>query len=330
MKLLITGGSGFIGSNFIELLLANKIDNFINVDKQKPLNSKHDAFWVNCNIMDKEGLSKIFSEFKPTHVLHLAARTDTSSNKLEDYDENTEGTENLIRIIENTNSIKLVIITSTQYVYKSKEHPLPKTDEDFIPHTAYGISKKITEDMTRNSTMNTAWTIVRPTNVWGPWNLRYPEQLLKIIDMGLYLHPGSSNPIKSFAYVKNVAHQIWGIIQSPIADVNKKIYYVGDYPMGSLQWINAFSNIIKGKPVQSFPIFLLQMVSWGGDILKRLKVPFPLHSERFNNMMDDYDTPMKKTIDLFGLSHPDLKENVTETMNWIKDERHRFKYWKNK
>lgn len=331
MKLLITGGSGFIGTNFIELLLANKIENFINVDIQKPLKTGHETYWRNCNIMDKEELSKVFDQFQPTHMVHLAARTDTASDKLEDYIENTEGTANVIHAIEKTESMTHAIITSTQYVYKSDAHPLPKNDTDFIPHTTYGISKKISEEMTQKSPMKAAWTIIRPTNVWGPWNMRYPNEFLKIIDKGWYFHPKNAYPVKSYAYVKNVVHQILGILEAPVEKVNRNVYYVGDYPMSSSEWINSFSLELTGKEVKTFPKLLLQLVSYGGDVVKMLGLPFPLHSARFQNMIDDYNTPMQKTIDAFGLSNPDLNENVRETIHWIKNEgKPFFKYWQNK
>ncbi len=331
MKLLITGGSGFIGSNFVDLLILNNITEFINVDKQRPLNSQHNEYWRLCDILEKDKLREIFDQYAPTHVLHLAARTDTASDKLEDYFENTEGTANLINAIESQPSVKLTIIASTQYVYKSKECPLPVAEDQYIPHTAYGVSKKLTEEATRNSSMQSAWTIIRPTNVWGPWNIRYPNEFLKIIDKGLYFHPGKCNPIKSYAYVKNVAHQIWGILQSPIRAVDRQVYYVGDPPMESLTWVNSFSKELTGEEVKSFPVSLMRIASYIGDYIKKLNVPFPLHTVRFNNMLDDYDTPMKKTIDTFGLSHPVLEENVKETIHWIKnDGKPFFEYWKNK
>lgn len=331
MRLLITGGSGFIGTNFIDLLLLNKHCNFINIDKQKPLKAQHISFWVNCNILDRDKLNEVINKYKPTHVLHLAAKTDTASNNLEDYKDNTEGTANLIQIISQCETMLHVVITSTQYVYKSKEYPLPPTDISFAPHTAYGISKKITEELIRNSSMNCAWTIIRPTNVWGPWNMRYPNELFKIIDQGLYVHPRNIDTIKSFAYVKNVTFQIFKILVSPTDIVNKNVFYVGDYPMNSIKWINSFSLGFTGKAVRTVPKQWLQILALLGDYIQKLKIPYPLNSVRFNNMIDDYDTPMKKTIDVFGISHPNLDENVKETIHWIKNEgKPYFKYWRKK
>lgn len=331
MRILITGGSGFIGTNLIELLISENVQEFINVDRQKPYNTEQKKYWVDCNIIDTEKLQKIFDEYMPTHVVHLAARTDTASEYLEDYSDNTKGSKSLITVIENSTSVKHVIITSTQYVYKSKQIPFPDSDDDFKPHTAYGLSKMITEEYTRNSTMKSAWTIIRPTNVWGPWHMRYPNELWKIIDKGLYFHPGNEDPIKSYAYVKNVTYQIYKILLSQIQEVDKQVYYVGDYPMHSKKWLNAFTVELTGKKIQVAPKSLLYLLSVMGTLLSKINIRFPLSILRYENMIDDYNTPIEKTIRQFGLSHPDLDVNVKETINWVKnDGKHFFPYWRNK
>ena len=331
MKILITGGSGFIGTNFVDLLLSNNITDFINIDKQKPHNENHIKYWIEANILDTEKIQKIFDQYEPTHVVHLAARTDTASDKVEDYIDNTEGTKSLITVIGNSDTVLYSIITSTQYVYKSRRIMLPLSDIDFEPHTAYGVSKKLCEEATRNSNLRSAWTIIRPTNVWGPWHMRYPNELWKIIDMGLYFHPGKENPIKSYAYVKNVVHQIYSMLMSPIEEMNKKVFYLGDTPIKSKIWLNAFAKELTGKPVQCIPKLFLHLLSKIGTTLNKFGIKFPLNQLRFENMIDDYETPMTKTIQKFGLSHPSLSDNVKETVFWFKNEgKHFFPYWKNK
>lgn len=331
MKIVITGGSGFIGSNFIDLLLSNNISNFINIDKQKPYNQKHEKFWINANILDTKKLQIIFDEHKPSHVVHLAARTDTASEKLEDYFDNTEGTKSLISVIEKTDSVIYSIITSTQYVYKSNIEMFPESDDYYKPHTAYGFSKKISEECVRKSQMKSAWTIIRPTNVWGPWHMRYPNELWKIIDKGLYFHPGKEDPIKSYAFVKNVTHQIFMMLNSPLHEVNKQVYYVGDYSMNSKIWLNAFSLELTGKSIKVLPCIFIYLLSIIGSYLNLIGIRFPLNVLRFKNMIDNYDTPMAKTIEKFGLSHPDLEANVNETISWVKNEgRSFFPYWTSK
>lgn len=105
MKVLITGGSGFIGTNLVEYYLEKDIA-FLNIDWNPPLNPAHTAHWHECDIMDKAALQEIFSSYKPTVVIHLAARTDTDIYELDgdlsEYVQNTEGTINVLNCIKNT------------------------------------------------------------------------------------------------------------------------------------------------------------------------------------------------------------------------------------
>lgn len=72
-----------------------------------------------------------------------------------------------MHIIESSPSVKHLIITSTQYVYRPGMD-LPKNDADYNPHTKYGESKVINEKDIRTSNIKYSWTIIRPTNIWGP------------------------------------------------------------------------------------------------------------------------------------------------------------------
>ena len=103
--ILITGGSGFIGTNLIELF-EEKGYHFINYDKNNVTKANQHKYWFSGNIMDKKRLAEVFDQYKPTIVIHLAARTDTLSDKLEDYIENTEGTENIVNEIKKHDYVK--------------------------------------------------------------------------------------------------------------------------------------------------------------------------------------------------------------------------------
>jgi GlcNAc-P-P-Und epimerase len=329
-KILITGGSGFIGTNLIELF-EEKGYSLINLDKSPPIKQSHLKYWENVNLLDIDSLRNSIEKYEPKIIIHLAARTDTLSTKIEDYIDNTEGTSNLIRVIEKCEFVSHVLVTSTQYVYKSKKTPFPKSDIDYLPHTVYGVSKKITEEITRNSRMKCAWTIIRPTNVWGPWHLRYPNELWKIIDKRFYIQPGNKEVIKTYAYVKNIAHQIREIIKAPIEEVDKQTFYLGDFPIDSAEWLNEFSLQLTHKDLKRFPIIFFKFLSFIGDCMIKINIPFPIYSMRYHNMIEDYYAPTNVTINKFGLSHPDLKENVKETINWLLNEGTKYsKYWKNR
>ena len=69
MCLLITGGSGFIGTNLIDIL-KSKYDTIINIDKNRPNKESHFCYWRECDILDYEKLSKIISDFQPKYIIH--------------------------------------------------------------------------------------------------------------------------------------------------------------------------------------------------------------------------------------------------------------------
>jgi nucleoside-diphosphate-sugar epimerase len=327
-KVLVTGGSGFIGSNII-LALEKENYEILNVDKARPCISAHSKYWANVNILDKQRLADVFCEFKPEIVIHLAAKTDTSSDNLEDYVENTTGTRNVLDAIKSCGSVLHVVVTSSQYVYFSKSGGIPDNDTDFAPHTAYGQSKVITEELTRQGGIECCWTIIRPTNVWGPWNMRYPNELLKMIDMGLYVQPGRKKVRKSYAYVKNLVFQVMKIISSNRDLVNHQVFYLGEFPMDSYEWVNTFSLQLRNKSIIIVPSFMIHALALIGDFARLFRVKFPLTSLRYKNMTTDYLTPMEKTINLLGLLNESHSENVRETINWLRGEGMAFfPYWK--
>ncbi len=322
MKILITGGSGFIGTNLIDHLVEKGID-FLNADIKPPSKSAHGPHWKEVDIMNKAKLLFIFQEYQPSHVIHLAARTDTDSNILEDYVVNTTGTANVLEAIKQTSSITRVIITSTQFVHKPG--PLPKSDEDYDPHTTYGQSKVITEQLTRQSNLPVTWTIIRPTNVWGPWHLRYPKEFWSVLRKGLYFHPGGKKVTRSYAYVGNIVYQMMRIFEKAPAEINGKVFYVGDMPIQLLDWVNGFSMKITGKKARVIPGFLIQLLGIGGDILSVAKIKFPITSARYKSMTQDYLTPMEYTFRELGQPPFTMDQGIGITVDWLNNE-----YLKNK
>lgn len=64
----MTGGSGFIGTNYIELLLKSGETEFINLSIHPPRNATHKSFWQECDLLDASRLKSIIADFSPTHV----------------------------------------------------------------------------------------------------------------------------------------------------------------------------------------------------------------------------------------------------------------------
>lgn len=330
-KFLITGGSGFIGTNLIKFLIDKGNNNIINYDKNSPVFIEQSEFWVQGDIMDESFLLETLNKYKPNVLIHLAARTDTLSDNLEDYNENHLGTRHVLNAVRDYGGIDRLIVTSTQYVYKDLYSPKPSGNTDFKPYTVYGQSKVLTEQYTHSAALNCTWTIVRPTNIWGPWHMRYPLELWKMIDQGLYFHPVKHPVKRTYGYVKNIVHQIFEILNSNEKLVHKQMFYLGDPSIDSYEWLNQLSFELRNKGISRFPKFLFNSIAKFGDLLTFMKIPFPLYSRRFNNMIEDYPAPTEVTVELFGQFEPNLKKNVEETVSWLRsDGKKYFKYWDKK
>ncbi len=318
MRILVTGGSGFIGTNLIDILLEKNIK-FVNLDIKLPPKKTHESYWLKCDILDLELTASIFNEFQPTHVIHLAARTDTLSDQLDDYEVNTKGTANLLQCIKAQTGIQQIIITSSQFVCAPPG--TPTNDEDYEPIGAYGKSKVIAEKMTRSADLRCAWTITRPTNIWGPWHPRYPKEFWLVLKKGLYVHPGGKPAIRSYGYVRNVVNQMIKILEAPPSKVDRKVFYLGDPPISLLDWVNGFSLAITGKPARIIPKWLFKLLAMMGSALGMLGIRFPIQLSRYRSMTEDYFSPMEPTIINFGPPLYSLEDGIKETVDWLKS------YW---
>lgn len=317
MRLLITGGSGFIGTNAMTAF-ARQENRLLNYSIDRPLNAAHDSFWRQGDILDLEATCAAFAGFQPDHVLHLAARAECDENTSVEsgYRVNTDGTRNVLEAIRATPSVERCIITSSQFVCAPGR--LPMNDTDYFPDTVYGQSKVITEQLTRTAHLGCCWTIIRPTNVWGPWHMRYRREFWRILQRGLYVHPGRAPVIRSYAYVRNAIHQIGMIFSAPRERVDGQTFYVGDRPISLLDWVNGFSRQLTGREVRVVPRELLRSLAALGDIPTRLTgKAFLINSSRFRSMITDYDTPMAKTFECLGENPYSQEDGVAETVAWL-------------
>jgi nucleoside-diphosphate-sugar epimerase len=318
MRLLVTGGSGFIGTNLVQSALDKGVE-VLNLDWNPPLKAAHAPFWRNWNIMDRAATEAHLAEFKPTHVVHLAARTDTDvQDDINAYRQNHEGTALLLEAVKAAPGIERIIITSTQFVCEAGYQP--KDDQDFKPFTLYGETKRRCELATREAGLSCVWSIIRPTTIWGPWSLRYRDVMFKVMRKGLYFHPGKAQVVRSYGYVGNVVWQIERILDRDPAVVNGKVFYVGDHPMDLRRWVEAISRELVHKPVRYIPTWMVKTLALGGDLLKAVGLPFPITSGRFRSMTSDYITPMDRTVEALGEAPFSLEEGVKATVKWYDSE----------
>jgi GlcNAc-P-P-Und epimerase len=318
MRILITGGSGFIGTTAIEAF-AKHANALLNYSVHAPLNPEQMRYWRAGDILDPVATTAAFREFQPDWVLHLAARAecDEKTTVENGYRANTEGTRNILEAIRTTPSVQRAIITSSQFVCAPGR--LTRNDTDYFPETVYGESKVITEKLTREANLSVCWTIIRPTNIWGPWHMRYRREFWSVVERGLYVHPGHEPVIRCYGYVKNVVHQIRKIFDADVDLVRGRTFYLGDRPIDLFDWVNGFSRALTGREARVVPRALMRALAVLGDIPTYLTgKPFLINSSRFRSMTTDYQTPMQSTFELFGENPYTLEAGIKETVEWLR------------
>ena len=177
MKVLITGGAGFIGSHLSDRLLSRGddvlvIDNF--ATGRRDNNASHPKLtMVEGTIADTELVHRITGEFKPDVVIHAAASYKDPENWVEDSRTNVLGTANVVQAAKKTGVRRLIYFqTSLCYGLKPLEQPIT-LDHPILPDgSSYAISKTAAEQYIRLSGMD--WISFRLANAYGPRNLSGP------------------------------------------------------------------------------------------------------------------------------------------------------------
>ena len=194
MNLLVTGGCGFIGSNFINYYM-DKFPNIkiINIDalyycasiyniSEKVRNSDNYTF-IKGNLNDYDLVKDILKKNNISHVIHFAAQShvDNSFNDSLQYTfDNVKGTHTLLEAIKNVN-LKIVLLHfSTDEVYGESNLDEDEKTEDSIlcPTNPYSASKAAAEMYVRSYMFSFGLKaiITRGNNVYG--KNQYPEKLI--------------------------------------------------------------------------------------------------------------------------------------------------------
>lgn len=314
-KILVTGGSGFIGTNLIEKLREDKELSLLSIDIAEPKLDQHRSIWKQVDIRKRDELTEVIMDFNPDYVIHLAARTDLNGKALPDYDANMQGVSNMLDALEHVPNLKQAVFASSMYVCEPGY--MPKNFEDYAPHTLYGESKVQTEIRIKERNPNYTWSIIRPTSIWGPWFGEPYNRFFHIVLNHMYFHMGKRACRKTYGYVDNAIYQIMSILDADTEKVNRKVFYIGDYdPYDITEWANEIAKE-AGIWIPRIPYWCFVCAGWLGDILKKAGITFPMTSFRLHNMTTDnvHDLmPIHKIAPHLPVSR---LEGTKRTLEWI-------------
>lgn len=316
-KILITGGSGFIGTNLVEHY-RNLGWDVMNIDIARPRNKEHASFWRNIDIRDTLRLTQECRSFSPDVILHMAARTDLGGKTLEDYSSNTDGVSALIEAASNSTCLAKVIFASSMLVCPLGY--LPKSDQEYCPNTIYGQSKALGEDLIKNMTGNRFdWSIVRPTSIWGPWFDVPYRDFFSAVSKGRYVHPRGQRIHRSYGFALNATYQIQKLVESPLA--SQRVFYLADYKPIELQnWAKMISQHFSTPPPREAPLPILKGMAKCGDFLKGLGLRrIPITSSRLKNLLTDAVYDLAPLQEIAPQPPYSVETAVELTVNWMKN-----------
>lgn len=312
-RILVTGGSGFIGTHLVARLLRDGHD-VLNLDIKSPQISTHAPHWRECDIKDGIKSRHLFSEFQPTRVIHLAAKANLNGTSVEDFPDNTVGTANIISCVNHTDSVESFLNTSTQYVVRPGF--LPESEAQFLPYTAYGESKAEGERLVRRDCRK-PWIIIRPTNIWGPLHPFFPYELWRYLQQRYYIHPGHKPIKKYYGYVVNAVNRLMKVtLRNGDARLYGRVYYLTDPAIDSADWMNGFSVALSGKPVRRVAPSLWRLLAKVGDLSNALGVHFPMSSERWFRLTVSESLPDGWMIPLPEAEAVSLDDGIRQSAEW--------------
>ena len=319
-RVLVTGGSGFIGTNLVEAFRSNGCS-VLNVDIAAPKAASHTTNWLRVDILDLPAMRTAFATFRPDLVIHLAARTDLDEKRsIDGYEANIRGVANVIDAIEETGGVQRSFFASSRLVCRIGY--VPRDELDYCPTTMYGRSKVEGERLVRAAgTRIGAWTILRFTSIWGPWFGTPYNQYFRWIKRGVYVHPGRLDPRKSFGYVGNTIYELRRLASAPVDDVAARTFWIADYPPLRIRpWAALIAAAQDSNSIRSAPLPILKVGAAFGDVIERVGLgQAPLTTFRLNNLVTDmvYDTaPLEALVGPLPFS---LAQGVHDTVAWIRE-----------
>jgi nucleoside-diphosphate-sugar epimerase len=317
MRVLVTGGSGFIGTNVVEGFL-QRGDAVLNIDVGPPKIDAHRDVYRKVDIMDRPSLEKAFVDFQPTVVIHLAARADLEQREgLEHFAPNIAGVTNVIDAARAT-GVQRSIFTSTRLVFDLGYQP--RHECDYHASLLYGVSKAKGEDLVRAAPDDLGeWIIARPTGIWGPWFGNPYRSFFQMVRRGMYFDPSGGPVYKSYGYVENLVYQLQRLAEAPEDLVNRKTFWLADYhPVVVAEWASQIAEAFGSGPIRTVPVSLLRVAAAAGDGVGRFGYAFPMTSFRLNNLTHDMVYDMSATEAVVGSLPFSLEEGTARTIEWLR------------
>ena len=236
INLLITGGCGFIGSNFINHYFPlQKINKLVNIDAMyycaseenvsREIRDHHNYLFIKGNLCDEKIVKELLEMYQITHVIHFAAQSHVQ-NSFEDSikftHDNIVGTHTLLECCRKYNGIEKFIHVSTDEVYGESMNSVEetcKTEHSILcPTNPYAATKSGAELIAQSyhHSYHLPIIITRGNNVYG--KNQYPEKLIPLFVQLLRNNKkvtiqGNGSSVRAFLHVEDTVRAFECILE---------------------------------------------------------------------------------------------------------------------
>lgn len=244
MNILVTGGAGFIGSNFIHYLLENEKEATVvnldlltyagNIHNLDDINDNQYYHFIEGNITNTELVSYLIKKYHITHIVNFAAESHVDRSILNPdvfIETNVKGTLNLLNCAKQY-GIKKFVQVSTDEVYGSLGPDGYFTEETpLAPNSPYSASKTSADLLVRSyhETYGMNVNITRCSNNYGPYH--FPEKLIPLMitngmdEKKLPIY-GDGKNVRDWLHVKDHCQAIYRVLKK---GKSGEVYNVGGH-----------------------------------------------------------------------------------------------------
>lgn len=219
-KILVTGGTGFIGSHFVEKLLKHNPKSIVCLYRSSNPKSYFstqklvdEVILANCDLKNFKRVNDVLNKYEIDTIFHFGAQAivDTAyKNPLETIETNVMGTTNLLEACRQKGDTRAIVVVTSDKAYGKAENLPYKEQMPLKGDHPYEVSKSSADLIARTyyKTYNLPVTVARFGNVFGPGDINFnrivPGIFKAIINNEEFLIRSDGQMIRDYVYVKDV------------------------------------------------------------------------------------------------------------------------------
>lgn len=328
MKVLVTGGTGFIGTHLVRKLIdeKNEVRCLVRKNSNTDFLKETGVEIVFGNITDKDSLKDVTNGVDI--VYHLASLVDHKHSKTyeEHYNVSVVGTENLVKDCFENKIKKFVYISSIAAVGIRNTKELINEKSECKPITAYGKAKLETEKMVLNYLKNDGFpvNIIRPPVIYGEGTkdgsilslARFINFRAKKNQPYPFFDHGSN--LTSLCYVKNLADGI--VLVGKSKNIGETYHIADARPYSIKEMVGTISDSLNAElKTFSVPKKLIWIGSLAFEPLKMIGLNPPLYMRKYVEMTANFAYDILKIKSIGYNPEDNFKKFISNTVNWQKE-----------